>query len=226
MKRTLLIGIAAFIAGIVALGMVLGLLRSESETVNAGEVAQRVEQADSDLIAAIKPGTTIHVRAEKYRQGAPHEYTIEETWVYFGDAQEQGAASYNEIRDAKTGERLSFSQSEGNEFVYYDGDGNVISRTSFDIDLRALQTRLLDTQLTVLGVINEEAAVPDKQLDGKPVFVLDRRYEDASTIVRTYVETEEYRTLRWEKIRDGVIVETKDTPVFEILPGNQMPTAN
>jgi hypothetical protein len=233
-KLLILAGVALAVSAAIAAVL---LLRGGDE-LSSLTVRQRAEAADVALLQLLGPDTTFHMKQETYDRAnedapavpfsMPPRYTAE-SWVYFGP---DGSVDEfrTDVHDAATGALLQRTTLDGSDLVISDvASGEERRIAGFDATADGLRDRIAEG---VRGVRDATASTPasatmtEAVVDDTPAYVLHEARGDEAK--RTYVDQDSYRTLLWERVEPDpeggeVIVESRATPIFEVLGGRVLP---
>jgi len=227
MRKLTLVVLALAIVG----AAVFAALRTRgTDSVSASDVAARAEAARVKLGAALGPDSTLHTVEVSFSESRPSSgpwvlpvNTRTESFVYFG-AGGNLAALHTETTDADSGALVQTVELRQGQLVYTDIATGETTSHAFNATAEELRDRLMGAVDQVAQVVSPEASARRTNIAGKQAFVVERS-GGRGTTRRSYYSASDYVTLRWEVFdAGGKLIESKDRPVFEILPGNHAPS--
>jgi len=217
------------LAGIVALAVVVATIAvpwwmSRAETASARTVADRARAVQSELVANLGPDTTLHAVGATYKPGKipPGPFVLPERvrgewWLYF-DATGAPAGYRSEAYDAATGEMVQTGALVDGKFVITDTLSGQSRIFAFDTNAADIVQQLAQAQIEVATLVAPDADAASGRVGGTETYVLD--IAAGNGIRRSYIDKATYREVKWEILDSGGnVIESKETPVLEVLPG-------
>lgn len=227
-KSTLLFAVLAAVVALAVFAAARWL--SGGDSVSAQEVVGRAQAAQTQLLAGLGPDTTFHVVQVDYQADAPYaaepfgspQRSRSEFWSYYGPDGKL-AALVTETRNADTGTLLQTGQWAGGIITWTDlASGKTMTAP--------LESAVDDTTSQVLGTVQSDSwnlVAGQQQARSAAVGDVDAYVVDltwAGGVQRTYFAKTDYRTLKWERLSGDTVIESRETPVFEVVPGNVTPS--
>lgn len=211
----------------------------DDDAISQLVASRRADAAAAAFASGVGPDSTLHFRQESFDSknsgipagsfALPVRY-VSETWIYFGAGGEL-TSFVSTVRDAGDGALLQRTDLVEGDLVITDistGERRVIA--DYGLTASELQTRIMEASSQ--GVEAARLALPDAPAPrsaaaGRDAYRVEFARSDGA-VKRTYVDSETYRTLRWEIVSvdssGEQVLESRDTPVFEVLQGNQLPS--
>ena len=214
--------------------MVLGVIvlvqwQTGQDAVSAKTVAERAEAAQQSLVSGLGPDTTLHAEQTRYKASnvPPGPFVLPERthgqfWVYLG-ADGKMADYRSESYDSATGTLVQTGALVDGQIVITDVASGETQTLPFAISADSLIEQFAAAQIETALLVEPDAAVQSEAVAGVDTYVVDMAAGGQSAIRRTYIDKATYRTVKWELLNGGVVVESRETPVFEVLPGRAAP---
>jgi len=198
--------------------------------VSASDVATRAEASRLKFGAALRPDSTLHVVEISYSATRPTagpwvwpERARSEWFAYFGPDGNL-ASLRTESTNADTGELDGLTELRDGQLVSTDIATGETMSYPFNATAAEIRDRLLGAVDQVAQLVSPETSARRTSVAGEEAFVVERT-GGRGTTRRSYYRASDYMELRWEVFdAGGKLIESKDRPVFEILPGNHAPS--
>jgi hypothetical protein len=208
------------------------MLGGGDDAVTAATVAERATEAHQRLAAGLGGDSTLHIVQLTY---APKEVPDgpfvlpdrhrSEWWAYYGPDGTLASLT-SETRAEADGQLVQTAEYVDGNLVITDtasGDQDVIE--GLQSSAADLAARIGAAQIDSSLLIAPDTEVRTLEVSGSQAYVVDMRAgSGARDIRRSYIDKDTYREVKWERLdAGGTVTESRETPVFEVLPGRVPP---
>lgn len=227
------IGAALFLFVLVASAIVgLQVFRGDgSEPALASGVLERAAQAQTELLASVRPNSTLHVVFTEYDPskanlapgpGVNPVNTQKEWWAYFDESGNIGGFRA-ETTDMDTAVLIRVVEwADGELVTSYSTQGETGS-IPFTWSIDALRQQIINGTNISLNSVVAEADQPARagELNGRAAYVIEEAKPYGTQ--RVFIDANDYRPVKVEIVERGTVANSTAMPVYEFLEGNQVP---
>jgi hypothetical protein len=189
--------------------------------------------AQARVLEGLGPDTTLHVVQVGYRADPPPPgpWVLPKRWrmEYWAYLAPDGvlASLVSETRDADSGTLVQTASSANGVLTMIDTASGKTNKAPLagtpGQDAALLRARLDELQDQSWTLVAADARAKSTAVNGQDAWVIDLTW--ARGIQRTYVGKKDYRELKWERMVGDAIIESRETPTFEVVKGNASPLA-
>ena len=235
MKRRWPLGVAAIVIVIAAVAIITWRrVHDSSSAITAAQVVQRSEAAAKSFADQITAGTTLHtVRFEYYPDTPPSGsfvnpvHTQIDEYIAFG-ANGQLVALRTIESDDDTDQIFATTELVDGVLVNTDVRTGETRRTPFNSTTNAAANLASNLRSAAVGsapAVGGTKAPRMATVEGIRSYVIEDDDDAGQVVRRYYYDASTYRQVKSETVGpDGSVSRSDETVVFEILPGEVLPT--